>query len=78
MGCICQKCGSIYKMDLIIPDELWDNIKNVIIEDDLNDDWWERAMRNEQRKKLNLLCSSCIVKAIEKIKEYCAYKLIEL
>ena len=23
MSCICQKCGIEYKMDLIIPDELW-------------------------------------------------------
>lgn len=23
MSCICQECGKKYKVDLIVPDELW-------------------------------------------------------
>jgi len=26
-GCVCQACGSRYKVDLLIPDELWEQIK---------------------------------------------------
>ena len=26
MACKCQKCGKKYKMDLIIPDEIWEKI----------------------------------------------------
>ena len=26
-GCVCQGCGSRYKVDLLIPDELWERIK---------------------------------------------------
>lgn len=26
-GCICQGCGRIYQVDLIIPDELWNQIR---------------------------------------------------
>ena len=26
-GCICQYCGNKYKIDLLIPDELWEQIK---------------------------------------------------
>lgn len=27
MSCICQNCGKSYKVDLIIPNELWEQIK---------------------------------------------------
>ena len=27
MSCKCQKCGRQYKVDLLIPDELWEKIK---------------------------------------------------
>jgi len=27
MSCKCQECGNQYKIDLIIPDELWERIK---------------------------------------------------
>ena len=26
-GCVCQGCGRCYKVDLLIPDELWEQIK---------------------------------------------------
>ena len=26
-GCTCQGCGKIYKVDIIVPDELWKLIK---------------------------------------------------
>ena len=27
MGCTCQECGNKYKVDFIIPDDLWEKIK---------------------------------------------------
>jgi len=27
MSCTCQDCGNQYKVDLVIPDELWEKIK---------------------------------------------------
>ena len=27
MSCTCQKCGNKYKVDLIIPDVIWEKIK---------------------------------------------------
>jgi len=27
MSCTCQGCGKQYKVDLVIPDELWEQIK---------------------------------------------------
>jgi len=29
MSCKCQKCGKHYKIDLIIPDQLWKQIKPI-------------------------------------------------
>ena len=29
MSCKCQKCGRQYKVDLLIPDELWEKIKPI-------------------------------------------------
>lgn len=29
MSCKCQKCGKQYKVDLLIPDDLWNRIKSV-------------------------------------------------
>lgn len=25
-GCTCQKCGKVYKVDILIPDEIWELI----------------------------------------------------
>lgn len=27
MSCTCQSCGKQFKVDLIVPDELWDKIR---------------------------------------------------
>ena len=27
MACLCQDCGEYYKVDILIPDELWEKIK---------------------------------------------------
>ena len=27
MSCTCQRCGKQYKVDLIVPNELWEQIK---------------------------------------------------
>jgi hypothetical protein len=53
--CICQKCNSKFKMDLLIPDKLWKQIS--------------------PKKVGGLLCPSCIIKAIEELKGYSAFKL---
>lgn len=29
MSCICQQCGKNYRIDLIIPDDIWEKIKPV-------------------------------------------------
>lgn len=26
-GCICQECGKLYKIDVIVPDKIWNQIK---------------------------------------------------
>lgn len=26
MSCLCQSCGDKYKVDIVIPDELWEKI----------------------------------------------------
>ena len=26
-GCLCQNCGNVYKVDLLVADELWEKIK---------------------------------------------------
>ena len=27
MSCTCQKCNNKYKVDIIVPDEIWEQIK---------------------------------------------------
>ena len=29
MSCICQQCGMDYRIDLIIPDDVWEKIKPI-------------------------------------------------
>lgn len=28
-GCSCQGCGQMYKMDVLVPDEIWERIKPI-------------------------------------------------
>ena len=58
MSCTCQKCGDKYKMDLIIPDELWYKITP-----------------STKDKEAGMLCPFCIIKELNKLYEYSAYKL---
>lgn len=59
MACTCQKCGIKYKMDLIIPDELW------------------KKITPSKYEEGGLLCPSCIVKELEKIKGYSIFEVYE-
>jgi len=29
MACICQQCGKKYRIDLVIPDNIWEKIKPI-------------------------------------------------
>jgi hypothetical protein len=58
MGCKCQKCGKMFKMDLIVSDNIW------------------KMITPAENKKGGLLCPSCIVKMIEKLYGYSAFRLI--
>lgn len=59
-GCTCQKCGNKYKVDLIIPDALWEIIS---------------PKKVEGFKGGGLLCGSCIMQKIEEISDFDAYRL---
>lgn len=59
MSCKCQKCGCDYKIDFIVPDDVW------------------KEIRPDKTRPLEsgLLCGVCIVKEIEAISYYGAYKM---
>lgn len=54
MSCKCQECGKQYKVDLLIPYELWEKIRPI----------------SKTKKQLVLLCGSCIMSKIEALDEY--------
>jgi len=29
MSCICQQCGNEYRIDLLVPDDIWEKIKHI-------------------------------------------------
>jgi hypothetical protein len=61
MACMCQQCGCQYKVDLLIPDELWEKIKPA-----------------GKPEGAGLLCGACIMKNIEKISDYSAWKMDQI
>lgn len=55
--CLCQECGNYYKVDLLVPNDIWNIIKP-----------------KEKPNGAGLLCGSCIMKKIENIDKYLAFK----
>lgn len=60
--CTCQRCGKFYKVDVIVDDELWEN----------------HVKPKNKPKDDGLVCGSCIMKAIEDIGDYGAFRLIKI
>lgn len=58
----CQRCGKLYKVDVIVDDELWEN----------------HVKPKNKPKDGGLVCGSCIMKAIEDIGDYGASRLIKI
>ena len=61
MSCKCQGCGKQYKVDLLIPDKLWE----------------EKIKPKGKGKGVGMLCGSCIMMKIEAIGNYDAWHLIK-
>jgi len=61
-GCLCQKCGRMYHIDLLVPDALWEQI---------NPD------RPEGFKEHELLCGECIMGLLEGTLSFHAFRLVE-
>lgn len=59
-GCRCQGCGQHYRVDLLLTDELWAEI---------------RPDRTEEQP-LNLLCGPCITKRLEDRNRFDAFALV--
>lgn len=62
MSCICQECKKKYKVDLLIPDSLWEA---------------EIKPKNAP-KGCGMLCGECITRKIEALGQYNAYTLIPI
>ena len=60
-GCTCQECGRQYKVDILVPDDIWEKIKP-----------------KNKPAGAGLLCGICIIKKIEELGEFDAYKLIKI
>ena len=52
MSCKCQNCNEQYKIDLLIPNNLWSKI---------------RPGQPKSDKESGLLCGSCIMSKLEKL-----------
>jgi len=59
MPCRCQACGCLYKVDVLVPDELWDQIRP----------------DKKRPPEAGLLCGPCIMERIERQSNHRAYKL---
>jgi hypothetical protein len=59
MSCTCQECERQYKVDIIIPDELWEG----------------KIKPKEKPQGSGMLCGECIMKKLEEFNEYNAYEL---
>ena len=54
MSCKCQECGRQYKVDIMVPDELWENY----------------IKPKTKQKGAGLLCGKCIMLKIEEMNKY--------
>jgi hypothetical protein len=61
MTCKCQNCRNLYKVDLIIPNDLWE----------------KEIKPNNKPEGSGLLCGSCIMNKIENLNKYASYCLIK-
>jgi hypothetical protein len=59
MSCTCQSCGSQYKVDVNIPDDLWEQIRP----------------DKSKPKESGLMCGPCIFQRIEALNHYDAFEL---
>ena len=59
MSCKCQICGRQYKVDILIPDKLWE----------------EKVKLPSDQVGAGLLCGECIMRRIEAFSDYSSYKL---
>jgi len=59
IGCICQECGTQFKVDLMVPDYIWQQIVPI-------------------GKEGRLFCGACIMRKIETISDYAAWRLVKI
>ena len=59
MACKCQDCGTLYRVDILVPDDLWEKIRP----------------DKERDPEAGLLCGPCIMRRIEEREEYGAFSL---
>ena len=62
IGCTCQICGRKYKVDILVPDEIWNIIKLELSSDDGS----------------GLLCGSCIMTKIENLNNFRSFEMLPL
>ena len=58
-GCICQRCGERYRVDILVPDALWAEI----------------GPKGKAEAGGGLMCGVCIMSAIERRGEFDAFVL---
>lgn len=58
--CTCQTCGKKYKVDILVPDDIWLEIRP------------DKSRPTEA----GMMCGKCIMKGIEALDEYNAFELI--
>lgn len=61
-GCTCQNCGNKYKVDFLVPDEIWGKIS---------------PKKGDGYKSGGLLCGRCIADAIEGFGEFDYFHLVK-
>lgn len=63
-GCTCQHCGNKFKIDFLIPDDLWKKIRP--------------GKEEGKAAGSGLLCGTCIIKALESELSYSAFRLVRI
>lgn len=59
MSCKCHRCGRQYRVDVVIPNDIWERIRP----DKTRPDY------------AGMLCGQCIMELIEELGEYSAFRL---
>jgi hypothetical protein len=60
MSCFCHRCGKDYKVDVMVPDVIWERIRP------------DKTRPTEA----GLLCGACVFTELENLNEYSAYYLV--